>query len=191
MRRIATGIVLLLTVSALAETPQEIERRLLRAEVKALRKQAETQAGIIRELRAEIARLRKLSPSTQSATTRPIKTVPPVKILQQFKEPLAVGQAAKIKIIKVIQVQDKQNLLAEITLANRGRPYSITDPITGVTVTGNHPKKTFVWIARIDTNGMVDGTTARIDKILKIAGTKRYQTARGAKTVFLLEPLAP
>lgn len=190
MKRIA--ILMLATSLMLAqETPQEKELRSLRAEVRALRKQAETQAKIIRELRAEIARLRKQSPTSRPAKSQPAKiALPPVKILKQFKEPLSIGQIAEIKTIKVVQVQDKHNVLAEIVLAGRGRPYSVRNPLTGMIMRGNHPKTTLVWIAGIETDGMVDGISAKIDRVLKIVRTKRYQTTLGAmKTVFLLEPI--
>ena len=201
-------IVVCLVVAAiapalLAETDESQEDRIhrLEAENKALRATIRQLVEGNEALKAEIKALKEGSASEETSEksspeetkTEKEQSGPALKPLKEFEEALALGQAASVRGAKVFQVQGPKDTLAELPVAY----YYLNIPVSpGGEVKGEFSlkakskdyKEVLVWIRGIDTAGMVDGQSARIDKVLKVSGTKAYETSAGQRTVFLLEP---
>jgi len=113
-------------------------------------------------------------------------------IQEHFKKPLSVGQVAYLKeksflvrnrvfdqiqestqtfIPKIQQIIDEQNMLVRLP-----KEVSWVGDIT-------------VWITGVSTVGFADGTDFVNNEPFAITGTKKYTTALGDNTVFVLEPV--
>lgn len=112
---------------------------------------------------------------------------------KKFSGRLQVGQIAYLdkNSPRIEQILDKQNMLVEITIGERAYRSS-TIPRESRFLTQipmrYEPIKELVWIKGIDTFGLVDGKSVEIKQLMKITGTKTYETVMGSKTVFLFEP---
>lgn len=110
-------------------------------------------------------------------------------VLDGFEETLAVGQTAPVRSAKITQIQDNDNMLAELPVWYE---YKVVGRGQGPTTLHRmrSQKTLLIWIGGIDTTGLTDGEYAQINRTLRVVGTKNYGTVLGApRTVFLLEPM--
>lgn len=184
-------VVALITPLLLAETEESQEDRIrrLEAENKALRA---TMRQLVEENKALKAKLQALkqepqideaSAETPSKEEKAEEEKPgsPLKPMKEFGKALALGQAAPVLRMKVIQIQGPKDMLTEFRFS---KGYALWGPSASAPRYGHF----VVWIHGIDTAGMVDGQWAEIGRPLKVTGTKSYETLAGQRTVFLLEP---
>lgn len=80
---------------------------------------------------------------------------------------------------RVVQVVDSQNMIVE----SYGKGYTIDEAANAI-----RRQEKILWITGVDTSGVTDDTYIKLDQIFEVKGTKRYETAIGTNTVFLLSP---
>ncbi|HEY3324135.1 MAG TPA: hypothetical protein VGP72_27025 [Planctomycetota bacterium] len=73
-----------------------------------------------------------------------------------------------------------------------GGSVEVVQVIDGKNMLVNWKEKETIWVAGVDTTGLVDGKITRLDGIFRYSGTKQYSTAAGAsRTVYLIEEAKP
>jgi hypothetical protein len=124
----------------------------------------------ILQANADLAKSKKLFADFQGAGLPPFIMVP-----------LSVGQVGTLKApdnpaIEIVQVIDKENMLAKIWFAGHG---------------GRVGERVLVWVRGILTEGVADENRfqATGDCIFYITGTTTYRSSFGTKTVMILEPM--
>lgn len=80
---------------------------------------------------------------------------------------------------RVVQVVDSQNMIVE----SYGKGHTIDEAANAI-----RRQEKLLWITGVDTSGVTDDTYIKLDQIFEVKGTKRYETAFGTNTVFLLSP---
>jgi hypothetical protein len=184
---IAGTFLLTASVSALADQSQEEKIAQLEKTIEAQRRTISRAEKMVADLKKQLAEKEKenrrlLALCRKAGIETDVKQNDDEQsgIASKFEPPLSIGQIAYLggnNDITIEQIIDANNMIVRFTLEPdvRGVP-------SGRILSHGYSKT--VWIAGINTSGLVDGIGWKTDKPLKVTGTK----SDGINTLYVLEP---
>jgi len=209
MKTHALLLMILLTSLVLAEPNVPTKDPAIEiAELKTIIKRREKTIRLARkkiaELKKENRQLRTLCRRAGVRIPRFLEQLPQIDIAEMvgpFDKDLEVGQVGRLKGVRIIQVIDANNSLAEITITiphwSSGIPstgssggFRVYRPaFINIKASFYDPiyKKELIWLEGINTTATADNAYLKLNKVFVVAGTKTYTNTLNAKrTVYVL-----